>query len=362
MNKKLLQIFSINFLIIVGLLGAIETLLGSWRSNFLNNEYIQIPGLIKNLTLRYDARWIYSSNENMPIIYHRDEIGYRSREINSNKPLILTIGGSTTDNRFTSEGETWQDLLDVKFPEYDFINGGIDGQSSFGHAISIAKWHSKVLDPEMVEFIIFYIGINDTQLLKNEFNDHDFAQSQIRYLKNILKDNSFFVKRLLILRNRIWFKFDLQKDNYKNLQFSHGKRLPLRKQGSEYKIPKSFTIDSYKGYADIFKNLLSETQKYFPFSTIVIIQQQVPGCQFINKSIVYDKHPNIKSEFCKDLIKVYKIQEKVLLSNFSNKKVKFYPMYLNSYLSYEDVYDNVHTNNNGSKKIADYIEMNKILN
>ena len=339
----------------------IEVLFGNWFRNFINNEYVQIPGLIKNLTLKYDAGWIYSSKQSIPIIYKRDDLGYRSRDINSKKSIVLTIGGSTTDCRFTSEGETWQDLLDKKFQEFDFINGGIDGQSSLGHAISIDNWHSKVLDPEIVKFIIFYIGINDTHLLNNEFNNYDFAQSNKIYLKNLLKDNSFFVQKLLILKNRIWFIFDLQKNNYKNLQLRHGKRSPLRKQGTEYKIQKSFNITSYKGYADIFNNLLSATQKYFPSTNIVVIQQQIPGCKFINKSQVYDINPDLESDFCKDLIKVYKIQEQIIIENFSNNKVKFYPMYLNTYLTYDDVYDNIHTNNNGSRKISDYIEMIKIF-
>ena len=29
--------------------------------------------------------------------------------------------------------------------KYDFINGGVDGQSSYGHMQSIKEWHSKYL-------------------------------------------------------------------------------------------------------------------------------------------------------------------------------------------------------------------------
>ena len=61
-------------------------------------------------------------------------------------------------------------------------------------------------------------------------------------------------------------------------------------------------------------------------------------------------------------MKVYTVQEKIFKSKFHNdNKVKIYPMYLDSYLSEKDVYDYVHTNKNGSKKIADYIGMIKIL-
>ena len=48
---------------------------------------------------------------------------------------------------------------------------------------------------------------------------------------------------------------------------------------------------------------------------------------------------------------------KIFKDNFLNDgKVKIYPMYLNSYLSEEDVYDYVHTNKSGSNKIALYID------
>ena len=357
------QVFLVNILIFLALIGTIEILFGSWRRNFFNNNYEQIPSLIKSSTLKYDGKWIYSSNKSVPIIYRRDQLGYRSRDSKLNKPIVLTIGGSTTDNRFTSEGDTWQDILDIKLPKYDFINGGVDGQSSFGHSISIAQWHSKSLKPENVEFIIFYIGINDTLLLRSELTNFDIAQSKKRYFKNVLKDNSFFVNRLLILRNRISFTFDLTKDNFENVQFSHRKRsIDFLERGIEYKISKSLDLSSYKAYEDIFINLISQTQKYFPKTNILIIQQQVPGCKFKNKSIVLDIHPNENSRFCEDLMKVYTVQEKIFKSKFHNdNKVKIYPMYLDSYLSEKDVYDYVHTNKNGSKKIADYIGMIKIL-
>ena len=361
LNKKTLRIFSVNILLFFSLIGTIEILFGNWRRNFFSNNYVQIPGLVKNLTLKYDGRWMYYSNKPLPIIYFRDHLGYRSKDIKSNKLKVLTIGGSLTDNRFITEGETWQDVLDRKIPKYDFINGGVDGQSSFGHSLSLAAWHSKALDPESVKFIIFYIGVNETRLLNNKFNNNDFPQTKKKYLKNVLKDNSFFVNRLLVLKNRISFILDSKRNNYKILQHSK-KSLKFREKSVEYKISDNFDLSSYQEYVDIFANLLIQTQKYFPDTKILIIQQQIPICKFKNKSIVLNIHPDKNSRFCEDLMKVYAIQEEIIKSNFFNeKKVKNYPMFLNSYLSEEDVYDYWHLNKYGSNKIAEYIEMIKIL-
>ena len=71
------------------------------------------------------------------IIYSRDKLGYRSRSKNSNRAIVLTIGGSTTDQRHVSEGETWQDVLDNMNPKYDFVNGGISDHSTYGHLVAI---------------------------------------------------------------------------------------------------------------------------------------------------------------------------------------------------------------------------------
>ena len=53
---------------------------------------------------------------------------------------ILTIGGSTTDQRFVSDGYTFQDYLYINLnKEFKIYNGGVDGQSTLGHIYSIKK-------------------------------------------------------------------------------------------------------------------------------------------------------------------------------------------------------------------------------
>ena len=38
----------------------------------------------------------------------------------------------------------------------------------------------------------------------------------------------------------------------------------------------------------------------------------MPGCKFIGKNIVYDRHPVGERNYCVDLLKVYKIQEEII--------------------------------------------------
>ena len=95
------------------------------------NKY-PIPNLICNKKIVYDVTHLYKKTVLiLKVITFRDENCYRSFE-NKNLKNILVIGGSTTDQRYINEGETFQDILDKKFDgKYDFINAGVDGQSSY---------------------------------------------------------------------------------------------------------------------------------------------------------------------------------------------------------------------------------------
>tara|TARA_Y100000589_G_scaffold330934_1_gene382261 strand:+ start:1671 stop:2759 length:1089 start_codon:yes stop_codon:yes gene_type:complete len=355
--KILLRLFSINIFILIFLGGFVEILFGNWRRNFFSKEgYVQIPGLIKNKKFKYDARSIYSTDRPVEIIYSRDKLGYRSRNPITKKPIILTVGGSTTDNKFLSEGDTWQDILDKKLPEFDFINGGIDGQSSYGHLRSINNWHSKYLDSEKVNTIIFYIGANDVLLLRKYYRDIDYAQTKKTYFKFLLKDNSFFLKNYIDLQNKIRYSLNRNKDDFIEVKNSHSARkIDFLKPGIRVELKERLEIKDYPLYSKLFLNLLLDTKKKFPQSKIIVIQQQMPGCKFINKNIVINRHPNIEDDFCLDLLKTYLIQNKVI-AGFPINDLKIFPMYLNEIIKDEDVYDYIHANPKGSKKIANYIE------
>lgn len=355
-KKNLPRLFLINITFLVTLLGAIEILLGEWRNNFLSNKkYIQIPALKKNVKLKYDGKWLYSSNDPVPIVYIRDKFGYRSRDSENNKKIFLTIGGSTTDNRFVTEGETWQDNLDKNFPKYDFINGGVDGQSSYGHLFSIREWHSKYLNSNDVNSIIFYVGINDRRLLSNKIDNWDKAQNRVVFIKNLIKDNSYFVKMISIARNKYDFLMDSHKTPADLLQVHLPRKKIFIKEGKKYKLRNKISLSSYPLYTEVFSNLLLETDYYFPNSTIYIIQQQIPGCKFINKEIVFDRHPIKDSKLCSELLKVYQVQEKIIKKSPLVNKIKVLPMYLQQIILDNDVYDYAHTNKYGSLKISEYI-------
>tara|TARA_B100000212_G_scaffold68778_1_gene48132 strand:+ start:2828 stop:3925 length:1098 start_codon:yes stop_codon:yes gene_type:complete len=353
---KNLKLIAFNLCTFIFFISVIEILFGQWRKNFISQRnYFQIPYLIKDVHLKYDARRIYNTKNPILINYHRDKDGYRSRDKESKKLIILTIGGSTTDQRFVNDGETWQDILDRKIPKFDFINGGVDGQSSYGYKRAINFWHAKYLDPKKTNSIIFYTGVNDVRLISRDFINYDFAQTKIRYFQNLLKDNSFFFNKFVELKNIITFRLDTQKINSHNAHY--GRTVEFKGKGTLYEINKEIKLSEYPKYSEIYLSLLESTKNKFPNSNLYVVQQQIPGCNFINKKKVMDRHPDdFEYQFCLDLMKVYLIQEKIIYQFFNDNNIKIAPMYLRPYLQDDDVYDYIHTNSKGSLKIAEYID------
>ena len=357
------KLVSLNILFFSFFICIFEFLLGDWRKSFFgSNPYLQIPGLERNKIFKYDVKKLYSSQKPVKVVYKRDELGYRSRDQISNKPIVLTIGGSTTNQRYVSEGETFQDILDLKLKKFDFVNGGVDGQSSYGHLLSISDCHSKFLKKDNVSIVIFYIGINDRGLVNQKFSDSDFAQSKRRYAINVLKDNSFFLSKFLVLRNRIGFFLSSKKNVYDLLSSYAPREKEFKKIGIKNVLNESLSNKDYSNYNEIFSNLIFQTRNNFPKSKIFIIQQQIPGCNFVSKEIVYDRHPSFGAEittssnFCSDLLKVFQLQEKILSDSQIKKNIKLFPMYLQRIIKDDGVYDYTHTNKLGSNSIATYIE------
>ena len=72
---------------------------------------------------------------------------------------FLVLGGSTTEEKFIDDNDTWTEKLEKKFikdgKDIEVVNAGIDGQSTIGHIYNFEKWfpHIKNLNPK---FIIFY--------------------------------------------------------------------------------------------------------------------------------------------------------------------------------------------------------------
>lgn len=119
--------------------------------------------LIRNEVIHYDVRHIVGHAQ--PVVrYKRDAHGLRG-PCRAAEVDMLTVGGSTTDQRLIADGQTWQDVLAALAQSETnrrlcIANAGVDGHSTFGHLAAFETWFPLIpgLQPR---YVLLYVGLND---------------------------------------------------------------------------------------------------------------------------------------------------------------------------------------------------------
>lgn len=210
----MLRTIFINIVIGIILLLLVELFMGDWifhgqlnNLNLLKNQEIEVP--IKGF---YPFKKDYIS-------YTRDGFGLRGSAFNHPEKIkVLTVGGSTTDQRYIDDSLTWQMQLEGKFLKHKipivFGNAGVDGHSTFAHLKSFETWFSQIpnLKPK---YILFYIGINDFCI--NEGHERD------ELYKNLLQKSALYqlVKKIKNTRNGSKFSLSHQGINASQINFTN---------------------------------------------------------------------------------------------------------------------------------------------
>ena len=134
-----------------------------------------------------------------PVTTHtKNSLGFRGPDPPADfarRLTVLTIGGSTTECLFLSDGKTWTDAmarrLQRSFPDVWVNNAGLDGQSTYGHLILLRDFVD-ALHPRVA---VFLIGVNDIGLEAG--NPYDTSlnppRSRIRSAAIFLRDHSELV-------------------------------------------------------------------------------------------------------------------------------------------------------------------------
>jgi lysophospholipase L1-like esterase len=112
-----------------------------------------------------------------PITHHtKNSLGFRGPDPPhdfARRLTILTIGGSTTECLFLSDGKTWTDglarALAVRWPDAWVNNAGLDGQSTYGHLVLL---RTIVVDLRPT-IAMFLVGANDVG--RDAANTYDTA-------------------------------------------------------------------------------------------------------------------------------------------------------------------------------------------
>ena len=98
------------------------------------------------------------------ITHTKNSLGFRGDEPpdDFNPALtVVTVGGSTTESIYLSDGKTWSDELSLRltesFRDTWLNNAGLDGHSTYGHLVLMTD-HVRILQPDIA---IFLVGLND---------------------------------------------------------------------------------------------------------------------------------------------------------------------------------------------------------
>lgn len=157
--KLILKVIFVNSLILLIGVVSLEMFFGGWLSKSPINRIniIRATKYIFNISKIYRRKDVY-------VYYTRDAYGLRGSYTKPSSIDILSVGGSTTDQRYLDDKETWQYKLQQLFfssgKKIVVANAGIDGQSTYGHIENFNRWfpHIPNLRPE---YVLFYVGIND---------------------------------------------------------------------------------------------------------------------------------------------------------------------------------------------------------
>jgi len=166
---------------------AVQLLLGVVTLELCLRIYNPLPYRVRGDRIVLPVRQVYAfDNHQAPkldaITHHtKNSLGFRGpdppRDFDR-RLRILTVGGSTTECLFLSDGKTWTDViarrLAARAPDSWVNNAGLDGQSTFGHLV-LLRTVVAALRPTLA---VFLVGANDVGL--EAANTYDAALAPSR--------------------------------------------------------------------------------------------------------------------------------------------------------------------------------------
>lgn len=161
--RTLIKVAAVNAAILLGLLLVVELVFGNWIRplGVADLKRFSIP---IGVEYSYDVAPLYATAGGSPIRYTRDAWGLRGSRRTPADIDVLTVGGSTTDQKFLDDKQTWQAAIERELHDRGLpmtvANAGVDGQSTTGHLFDFQYWFPLLpgLEPKL---ILFYVGIND---------------------------------------------------------------------------------------------------------------------------------------------------------------------------------------------------------
>ena len=352
MKKLVLLNISGLFIIII----VVELLLGSWFKDSLDCRYLHC-----NAKYNFNHRlfgYKYLAN------YTSDKYGLRGNHSNPNQINILVVGGSTTDQRYIDDKDTWDALLEKKVAKkkgssFFIANAGLTGQSTTGHIWNFENWFNKIpnLKPD---YIFFYIGLNDVIPKADSGRYDNIRKNYIDNIYSVFFNNSAIYFLFRNIKGIILaYKFDaIGVDRTTgNLKYSNIIQSPnWESYNSE------INLALYEDYLEnIFfkkiKILINKTEK-MGAEPIFITQRSAKWKYLSNKIAVLPKKitftwkGNLYEWTSKDYAYAEYLISKKLIKYCKDYNLKCFNGHSNLDINDKNTYDYIHAMPNGSTEIA----------
>ena len=194
----MLRVTLYNLLGLCAVVVALELIFGTWFSQ---------THALYQFTKPRDLQVVQANpldNGQAKITYTRDENGFRGLNGDVTQIDLITVGGSTTDQRLLDDSATFQSVLKTQFKTHGrdvmIANAGVDGQSSFGHIANFGSWFNQI-DGLQARYVLFYVGINDLLILEEDeaYDNTDASSIRLR-VQLFIREKSIFYQSYRVLK------------------------------------------------------------------------------------------------------------------------------------------------------------------
>ena len=330
-KRKIIKILFINCIIFFSLIFIFEIFFGYW---FKKDNFGFIMRFERQKQNYYET---IHDEKKYRFYYKRNFYGFRGEEADPKNIKIVFLGGSTGNQRVTPENLTIVGLLNTKFNKDDYnfkiYNGSSDGKSTKGYANDFKYWFPKIpnFNPKIV---IFYTGINDSDLSHDEKFDNPWRESAFEKFTDYIKNNSKIVE--LIKKVKFKYFIKLKKEyglatvgvnlykNFNYINYDQAKKLYYNK------IPNELLLSQFEKKLEALDFYIIKYQ----IIPVFITQIGYDGLSNYNLHLINEK----LKEFCKKKnYNIIKLDEKIIS------------------LERKTFFDPVHTLIKGNKIIANKI-------
>ncbi|MDH5749981.1 MAG: SGNH/GDSL hydrolase family protein [Rhodospirillales bacterium] len=350
------RVVLINFAVMTAGLLLAEMVFGSWFSS-AGWGLLSVP---RNVILHHDTSTMYEGGRE--IRYSRDQYGLRGDYDSLGSLGILFLGGSTTNELYIDDKETWTYRLGELFRQtgknLSVVNAGIDGQTTIGHVQMLRKWFP-VLPGGRTRYIAAYIGVNDVILgAGTDFRELDDLTPDTRSGRIIqsIRNNSALFRMTKIING--WLKARGAKirhgdQRYKNVQWNKSRPHvtfdeKIHISGEEQRR----LLERFSGRVEL---LIDEIRKVG--AEPIIVAQGVGGYR-IRDGYVYSQENGSTGRF----EKLWRYSA-VAMTACRRKKAICIDMFNELLFQDGDFYDALHTTPKGSRKVSEYLfrKLNPLL-